>query len=86
MSRPPLPGTVWVHARVKLTPDEYDAFKAVGTRERQTDAAVITAAVRTLIAKVSPDAIKAYRALRGPAPKAKAKTSPPPPSKAKPSK
>lgn len=83
MPRPTLPGTVWVHTRVKMTQDEYDRFKAHGAAKRMTDAAVMTEAARMLVARVPSATVKAFYALAGhTAPKAKAKRAPaPPPSK-----
>lgn len=87
MPRPPLPGSVWIHSRIKLTEEEMDAFKAIATKERKTDAAMVTSAVRAAISKISPEVMRAYRALRGPSGhKHKAKSNgkaPPPPRRKK---
>lgn len=78
MPRPPLPGSVWVHAKVKMTPEQYNAFKAQGTIERLNDAEMVTKAVHASLSRVKPKTVKAYLALVG------KKASKRPPSEAPP--
>lgn len=65
MPRPPLPGTVWVPAKVKLTEDQFLALRAESARAGKTRNGIITEAVLRVISKVPSKTVRSYVALRG---------------------
>lgn len=65
MPRPPLPGTVWVPAKVKLSEDQFLALRAESARQGKTRNGIITEAVLGVIGRVKSKTVKSYVALRG---------------------